>query len=181
MSKRRIFVFALVICIAAVVILACGESSNNTGTASNSGSSSSSSSSPTQAPANQHFKVGQQVKVGSTWMVTVDSVKTSTGSTYNTPKAGNVFMVVTVSVKNMSSQEQNVSSLVQFNLQDSTGQKYTETIDTDAGATLDGKVEAGSPLKGVIVYEVPKSMHSYQFSFQSDITSDGQTLWDLSI
>lgn len=187
MPKRRLFVFVLALCIAAMVILACGESSNNTGTASNSGnsgnsgSSSSSSSAPTKAPANQHFKVGQQVKVGTTWMVTVDSTNTSTGSPYNTPKAGNVYLIVTVSLKNMSSQEQNVSSIMQFNLQDSSGQKYTETIDPDAGATLDGKVEAGSPLKGVIVYEVPKSMHSYQLSFQADITSEGQTLWDLSI
>jgi hypothetical protein len=55
----------------------------------------------------------------------------------------------------------------------------TETIYPDAGATLDGKVAAGSLLKGSIVYEVPASMHQFTLSFEPDITSPGQTIWDI--
>ncbi len=135
----------------------------------------------TPAPSNtQHFAVGQVVKVGDTWDVTVNSAKTSKGSGFSTPqKAGDVFLVFSITVKNLSSQEQTISSALSFNLLDSTGQKYTETIYPDAGATLDGKVAAGSLLKGSIAYEVPASMHQFTLSFEPDITSPGQTIWDI--
>ena len=124
--------------------------------------------------------MGQVVKVGDTWDVTVNSAKTSTGSGFYKPqKSGDTFLIFSITVKNLSSQEQDISSVLSFNLLDSTGQKYTETIYPDAGATLDGKVAAGSLLKGVIVYEVPANMHQYTLSFQADIASAGQTIWDI--
>ena len=43
----------------------------------------------------------------------------------------------------------------------------------------DGKVEAGAPLRGQLVYEIPTSMKDYTLSFQADITSSGQTIWDI--
>lgn len=139
--------------LAAVVILGCGGAANANNGTTTSGSSSNSSSS-----AAKHFKVGDQVNVGNTWVVTVNSVKTSQGDEFTQPKAGNTYVVVDVTLKNTSSQEQNVSSLLSFSLKDSTGQKYDETIIT--GATPpDGKVAAGDVLRGQIPYEVPSSMH----------------------
>ncbi len=179
MHKRTwVLLFAVLALIGS--LLACGESSPaNTGTSVN--SSSSSGSTPTGAPA-QHFKVGQTVKVGDTWQITVDSAKTSTGSEFNKPqKSGDVFLVIIVTMKNLSSQEQTVSSLAQWTLQDSTGQKYDGTIDTDAGASLDGKVEAGSLLKGSLAYEVPASMKSFTLAFEADLTAAGETIWDISV
>lgn len=159
---------------AAMVFLACGTSSTaNSGTTTG-GSGGTSTSAP------KHFKVGDQVKVGSTYVVTVNSVKTSAGDDISKPKAGNTFLVVDVTLKNVSSAEQNVSSLLSFDLKDGTGQKYTETIVT--GATPpDGKIEPGDQLRGQLPYEVPASQHAFAFSFQADITSSGQTIWDLSI
>ncbi len=179
MSKRLLILgFCFVILVGS--LLACGESSNNTGTATNTGSSSSGST-PTAAPA-QHFKIGQTVKVGDTWQIVVDSAKTSTGSEFNKPqKSGDVFLIITVSMKNLSNQEQDASSLLQWTLQDSTGQKYTETIDSDAGSSPDGKVEAGMPLKGALAYEVPANMKSFTLAFEADITSSGETIWDITV
>jgi len=121
------------------------------------------------------------VNVGSTWQATVISAKTSTGSEFYKPTSGNVYLIFVISMKNVSSSEQDVSSLVQFSLQDASGQKYTETIDPDAGATLDGKVEAGSPLKGSIVYEVPEATKQFTLAFEASITDPGQTIWDISV
>src|SRR5438067_13827745 len=92
-----------------------------------------------------------------------------------------LFRSFSITAQNMSSSEQNISSELNFHLQDASGQKYTETIDPDAGATLDGKVEAGSPSKGVIVYEAPTSVKSFVFSFEPDITASGQTVWDIHV
>ncbi len=130
----------------------------------------------------QHFAVGQVVKVGDTWNVTVNSVKTSKGDQISVPKNGNTYIIIDLSMKNISSQEQNVSSLISFNLLDSTGQKYTEAITTLSDIhSPDGKVEAGAPLRGQLVYEVPISTKNYTLSFQTDITSAGQTIWDIHI
>ncbi len=89
--------------------------------------------------------------------------------------------MIVVTMKNLSSQEQDVSSLAQWTLQDATGQKYDGTLDTDAGASLDGKVEAGSLLKGSLAYEVPKTMKSYTLAFEADLASAGETIWDISV
>jgi flagellar basal body-associated protein FliL len=134
----------------------------------------------TPVTSTQHFTVGQVVKVGDTWDVTVNSVKTSRGDQYSAPKSGNTYLIIDLTMKNISSQEQNVSSLISFDLKDSTGQKYTETITTMSDIhPPDGKVEAGAPLRGQLVYEVPTSTKDYTLSFQAEFTSSGQTIWDI--
>src|SRR6266852_858736 len=166
------FVPFIALCIIVIALLACGES-NNTGTASTLNSSKTNSSQPAK-----HFKVGDTVKVGTDWQVVVNSVKTDDGGQFSSLKSGDTYLVVDISLTNLSSKEQNVSSALSFTLQDTTGQKYNESIDGNAGATLDGKVSAGSPLKGVIVYEVPSSVKSFVLNFAPDIVSSGQTTWD---
>jgi flagellar basal body-associated protein FliL len=134
----------------------------------------------TPVPSTQHFTVGQIVKIDDTWDVTLNSVKTSSGDQYSAPKSGNTYLIIDLTMKNISSQEQNVSSLISFDLKDSTGQKYTETITTMSDIhPPDGKVEAGAPLRGQLVYEVPTSIKDYTLSFQADFTSSGQTIWDI--
>ncbi len=173
---RKTFVLSACIAVLALALLACGESTN-TGTAV---TSTGNTPAPTVAPA-KHFTVGQTVKVGDTWQIVVNSAKESAGSAYFKPKSGNAYLIVTVSAKNLSASEQVISSLVQFHLQDTNGQEYQIAIDPDAGATLDGKVEAGSPRKGVLTYEVPKGTKSFTLGFENSIVDQGQTIWDIHI
>jgi hypothetical protein len=86
--------------------------------------------------------------------------------------------VVRVSLKNVSFQEQDLSSLLQFPLKDSTCQKYDETVTSFASQPPGGKVTAGDSSKGDIVYEVPKNQSTFTLAFEADITSSGQTVWD---
>lgn len=169
--KRFTPLFALLLIVTA--LLACGES-NNTGTAT-------SNSSKTDTKPAQHFKVGETVKVGDTWQAIVNGAKTDDGGQYSALKSGDTYLVVDVSLTNLSNKEQNVSSILNFTLQDSTGQKYNETIDANAGASLDGKVSAGSPLRGSLAFEVPASIHQFVLNFAPDFVGSGQTTWDLSI
>lgn len=171
-SLRILPILGLLLAIAGV-IMACGASSDNSGSVTTGGSSSSSSS--------QHFKVGQQVKVGSTWVVTVNSAQTHGATDMDQLKSGDTYLVVDVSLKNVSSQEQDLSSLAQFTLKDATGQSYTETITTFANQPPDGKVEAGSISRGQMVYEVPTTQKSFTLAFEADIVSGGETIWDISI
>jgi hypothetical protein len=171
------FIPLLCLCIIVGALLACGES--NTGTKSNSTNATSGQDKPA-APA-QHFKVGETVKVGDVWQVVINSVKTDDGGQYSALKSGNVYLIADISLNNLSDKEQNTSSIMNWTLQGPDGQKYSQSIDPNAGASLDGKVAAGSPLKGVIAFEVPASVHSYELHFSPDIVSAGQTTWDLSV
>lgn len=172
-ARTRILGSLALVAIAAAVMLACGS-----GTAANSGSTTNGSTSASSS--SKHFKAGDQVKVGNTYVVTVNSAKISQGDDVFQPKSGNTFLIVDVSLKNVSSQEQNVSSLLMFTLKDATGQQYNETV-TDGATPPDGKVEAGDTLRGQLSYEVPQAQHSFTLAFQADITSSGQTIWDLSV
>ncbi len=174
--RARALLTVVVVLVSAVVVLACGgASAANTGTKIDSGSTSTGGQTNTTA---QHFKVGDQVKVGDTYVVSVNSVKTSAGSDIDQPKAGNDYLIVDVTIKNVSSQEQNFSSDLQFTLKDSTGQKYTQTIISNA-TPPDGKIAAGDLLRGQMAFEVPTSQKNFTLAFESDIFGSGQTIWDL--
>ena len=171
--RRFLPVFALLLAIGGS-ILACGSSSDNSGSITSGGGSSSSTGA-------KHFKVGDQVKVGDTWVVTVNSAKPHGPTEFDQPKSGDTYLVIDATFKNVSSDEQNLSSLLQLSLKDSTGQKYDETIVTFVKGSPDGKVAAGDLLRGQVVYEVPKAQKAFTFAFESDIVSSGQTIWDINV
>lgn len=188
--RARVLLTLGILAVCTLAIMACGAASANTGSTANTGSASSSTSTSTgskgssaataTSAAPQHFKVGDQVKVGSTYIVTVNSVKASQGGEFDQPKAGNQYMIVDVTVQNVSSKEQDFSSLLSFTLKDSTGQKYDQTFISGATAP-DGKIEANDKARGQLAYEVPTSQHGYTLGFQADFLSSGQTIWDLSL
>lgn len=172
MKKRLMFLFGFCILVGALV--ACGESSNNTGTTS-------SSTGNTPAPTAKHFKVGDQVAVGSVWKVVVNSIATNPGDDFNKPTKGQ-YVVVDVTLTNVSSSEQTISSLVNFQMRGTDGTQYTEAIVGNLSGVNpppDGKVEAGQPVKGDLVYDTDAK--AFTLSFTPDITSSGATVWDLSL
>lgn len=169
---KRLFFF-VPLCIIIGVLIACGASDTNTGKSSTPGAT-------TQTAS--HFKVGDTVAVGNTWKVVVNGVATDDGGQFSTLKAGDTYVLVDISLTNRSSTEQNVSSLLEFTFKDSTGLKYDEGIDTNAsGSSPNGKVAAADTLRGTIAYEVPATQKAFTLSFTPDITSSGQTIWDLAI
>jgi hypothetical protein len=133
------------------------------------------------SPPTQANTIGQPVQVGDTWMVTVNSVKKSSGDNISTPKAGNTFLVFNVTLKNTSSTKQNVSSILMFIVKDETGQQYNETITTFTKSPPDGTVSPGSLLRGELVYEVPASMHTITFTFQSDFAGNVTADWNIKV
>jgi hypothetical protein len=173
-ARVRLYAAIGVTLVAVLLILACGGSS-----ASNSGAVVTGTVPLPSVTPLPRFKVGDQVKVGDTWIVTVNAVTTSDGDFLSRPADGATYLVIDVSLRNISSREQSVSSFLQFSLKDPTGQQYTEAI-VDFAHAPDGKVEAADLLRGNIVYQVPTAVHQFTFAFQADLTAPGQTLWDIS-
>jgi flagellar basal body-associated protein FliL len=182
-SRKRLWLIIGVVVALLVVVIAVVSGGGKNAPTSNTGTNTSSNSNQVTQPASQPTAVanaiGKPVQVGD-WLVTVNSVKTSKGTEFSTPKSGDTYLVVDVTVKNTSSTNQTVSSLVQFNLKDSTGQQYTEAL-TDFAKPPDGAVTPGSLLRGQFAYEVPLSEHTFTFSYQSDLTGSDITEWHVSI
>jgi len=167
--------FPLLLALLAVVFAACGTSSSNTGTIA----TSTPGATATQAT---HFKVGDTVTVGNVWKVVVNSITTDNGGSYSSLKSGDIYAVIDISMTNVSSSEQTVSSLLMFTFKDSTGQKYNESFDPNVnGASPNGKVATGDTLRGLLVYEVPEAQKHFTLAFAPNITASGQTIWDLSL
>lgn len=135
---------------------------------------------PTPAPAQKHFKVGDTVKVGNVWQIKINNVKSSQGQDFSVPQPGHVFLLIDVSLTNISTSEQNVSSALNFTLRDDTGQTITETV-TAFTTPPDGKVSAGSPLRGVLAYEVPTTDKKFTLAFEASLIDSGQVIFDISV
>jgi len=114
------------------------------------------------------------------WTVTLNSVQRSSGLGSRTPRSGDIFLIVDVSLKNTSTSSQATSSHDAFALQNSsTGQAYNEV--TGVGGTPDGTVAAGGTIRGKIAYEIPQSVHSFTLQCTPDLTSDASAQWHISI
>ena len=191
-KKGFIVVFVMLFC-ALVLFAACEESNNNRTFSATPATTPIIISSPSldttestqiaqsvqSTPgATKHYKVGDVANVGNIWSVTVNSVKASNGQNYSTPMSGNVYLLIDVSLKNVSNKARVVSSMAQFHLHDDAGQEYTEAITTFTKAP-DGSAKADASLHGVFAYEVPQDMHNYTFSFSPDMQDSTEATWDL--
>lgn len=102
------------------------------------------------------FTKGDVVSLNDINVTLVDVVE-STGSTYNKPTSGNVFVTFEIEIENKSDKEIGVSSLMMF---DAYFDDYAANLSimaiTDSGKTqLDGTVAAGKKMSGVVGFEAP--------------------------
>lgn len=132
----------------------------------------------TSAPTPKPFQIGDHVKVGF-WVITVNSVKTSTGSDFDKPKG--TYLIIDASFQNTDNKSHTISSLIQFTLQDKTGQKYDTAITALSNVTPpDGDVQPGKTTRGQTVYDVPKDQKTFEFTFEEPFSNAAAT-WDLTI
>ncbi len=135
---------------------------------------------PTPQPALVIQAIGRPVVVDSTWTVTVNGARISLGDAFSTPAAGDVYLVVDVTVKNTSRHFQDMLSGNQLLLQDSTGQQYQEAI-TDFATPPDGTIKPGGSQRGQLAYEIPTTMHTFSYYFQADVNGTDLTEWSLHV
>jgi hypothetical protein len=163
-----------------LTLVACGSSQANTGTAvTPTPTTSAQQQQPAPTPKPSHFAVSQVVSVGNTWQLTVLSATNGGTATYL--KAGQVFLVLQVKATNISSSEQTMSSLGNWSVRDVDGNTYQAGYSADSGPALDGKVEAGQPLKGSLTFVVKGAVHHYLLLFQESFSEQGQVIWDISV
>lgn len=116
------------------------------------------------------FRTGEVAELNQV-VVSMVNVSESTGSAYNTPTDGNVFVLCEFEIANNSDQEISVSSMLSF---EAYCDDYTctyslaATLEKGNKNQLDGTVAPGKKFNGVIGYEVPTSWQKLEVHFTPD-------------
>lgn len=119
------------------------------------------------------FSVGEIAELKDV-QVSFVGVTESTGSNFNTPTDGNVFVLCEFEIINNSNEDVNVSSMLSFEAYcDDYTCSYSLSALLEKGNKnqLDGTVAAGKKFKGVIGYEVPADWQELEVHFTPDFWS----------
>jgi hypothetical protein len=135
-----------------------------------------------------HFKVGDTATIGNTWIITVSNAQVKPDDGLISAKAGHAFLAIDVSLKNISTQTNNLASDLQFVLQDLHGVSYDETYiaaTPPPAVAQNGNVPAGATVQGQLNYEIPISVSQFTLSFKADWkkynpTTSKLTVWDIT-
>jgi hypothetical protein len=108
------------------------------------------------AAKDETFKVGDTIKVNGAEL-TVKKVAKSQGSEYDEPKSGNEFVIVSVSIKNIGT-NQLAYNPYYFKMKNSQGQITEETITSVNQDTQlqSGELASGGSVSGDVIFEEPK-------------------------
>lgn len=106
--------------------------------------------------------------------VTLTEYKESTGSDFNKPSDGNVFLMVEFEIANNTDKELAVSSAMSF---EAYADDYSLNYSLGAlmekeGAQLDGSIAAGKKMKGWIGWEVPQDYQKVEIYFTDNVWSN---------
>lgn len=117
------------------------------------------------------FLVGETAEL-SKIVVSMVNVTESTGSAYNTPTEGNVFVLCEFEIANNSDEEITVSSMMSFEgYCDDYSCTYSLSAIMEKGNKnqLDGTVAPGKKINGVIGYEVPADWKELEIHFTPNV------------
>lgn len=116
------------------------------------------------------FHVGETAKLNDV-LVALVGVTENTGSSFNTPAEGNVFVLCEFDIDNQSNEEINISSMLSFEAycdDYACGYSLGALIEKDNKNQLDGAVAAGKKFNGVVGYEVPEDWEELEVHFTPD-------------
>jgi signal peptidase I len=122
------------------------------------------------------YQVGDLIEI-SDLAIQVLQVTYPAGNEIVKPKEDFKFVAVDVTVENQGNTTQEISSIVQMYLKDSTGQKYTFHLGAqsiiDSGLP-DDELQPGEKIRGQIGYQVPKDVQGLIFVFDAEIFGFGK-------
>ena len=119
------------------------------------------------------FAVGETAELKGV-AVTLLNISESTGSQFNEPQEGNVFVLCEFEIANNSDEEITVSSMLSFEAYcDEYACTYSLTALLEKGNKnqLDGNVAVGKKFNGVIGYEVPADWQELEIRFTPNFWS----------
>lgn len=121
------------------------------------------------------FRKGEIAELNGVQVTLID-YKESTGSEYNKPTDGNVFLMAEFEIANNTEKELAVSSVMSF---DAYADDYALNFSFSAlmekdGNQLDGTIAAGKKMKGWIGWEVPQDYQNVEIHFTDNVWSSNK-------
>lgn len=120
------------------------------------------------------FRVGEIAELKDVQVVLL-SYEESTGSQWNSPADGNVFVLAEFEITNNSDKELAISSLLSFEAYaDDYALNYSLSalLAKDDLTQLDGAIAAGKKMKGWIGWEVPSDWEEVEIHFTDNVWSN---------
>ena len=116
------------------------------------------------------FTVGDTLEMQKV-QVTLVEVRCNTGANYYTPDDGKVFLVFEFDIANNSTSDIAVSSLLSFKAySDDYALKYSLSGElADGGRQLDGAVDAGKKMHGIIAFDAPEDWQTAEVRFAPNV------------
>jgi hypothetical protein len=133
--------------------------------------------------AAETFAVGDIIELGDL-ALTVHGVTFPTGDEFTQPDEGQRFVVVDVAVENRTDSAQSISSLLQMQLKDATGQVYDVDLMAQVasgGSSPDGELAPGETLRGQVGFQVPVDSTDLVFVFDGDVFGAGKVFVALPV
>ena len=133
----------------------------------------------TEDVSKQEFGLGDTVELDDVVVSFLD-ITTSTGSDFNKPADGKIFVLCEFEITNNSPEELAVSSMLSFEAYcDDYSCDYSVGALMEKGekSQLDGAVASGKKMKGVIGYEVPTDWKELEIQYTVDILSDDKIVF----
>lgn len=127
----------------------------------------------------EFFKIGETA-VTKKVKATITEMEKSEGDEFNKPADGHEFVLLHMTIENVSDQEIVVSSMLNFNAyvdDNAINENLAAQISKDGAKTMDGTIAAGKKLTGTLAYEVPKGWQKLEIHFKPDQFSDTTIKW----
>ena len=135
-----------------------------------------------EAEEQTEFTVGETAEMNDI-QVTMTEYEESSGSEYNTPADGNVFVLINFEIANNSDAELNISSMMNFEAYaDDYALNYSlnALLEKEDANQLDGTVAPGKKMNGVIGYEVPADWTEMEIHFTDNVWDDNKFVFILT-
>lgn len=107
----------------------------------------------------------------------------STGSEFNTPSDGNVFLLANFEISNNSDSEISISSMMSFEAYaDDYALNYSVSalLEKSDSTQLDGTIAPGKKMNGWIGYEVPADWSKAEIHFTDNVWSDNKFVFEIT-
>ena len=125
----------------------------------------------------EFFYMGDVVETNKVRAI-ITGAERSEGSDFNKPADGHEFIIVNMTIENISDEEINVSSLLSFDAYvDDVVLNENFGAMMEAGQTMDGTIAPGKKLVGSLGYEVPKDWKTLEIHFEPDVWDDVKIKW----
>lgn len=178
-KRKHVLLWVVLGVLALIIIGAAGSGGSEPAPAAASSTSAAAPKSESKAPGKKTFGVGESAELKDI-VVTLVSVEESSGSQFNQPTDGNVFVICEFEIENNSSSEINVSSLLSFAAYcDDYSLNFSLTALLEKGNRnqLDGQIAAGKKMNGIIGYEVPIGWNELEIRFTPSFWSGNEIIF----